>query len=171
MTWTDDRVATLRDLWDAGYSAARIAMELRTGVSRNAVIGKIHRLNLAARNKTTIINARAPRPSRAVPGALRPGRPKAMAREDIIYSPPVTPVQRATPEDALAAPGSLMIEIGELKSMTCRWPHGDSREDSFRYCGAACPVEVPYCAQHMRAAYVATPARRRAKYDDRKRNF
>src|SRR5262245_23827496 len=74
MTWTDERVETLKKLWTEGLSASQIAAELG-GVTRNAVIGKVHRLGLAGRAKSPSSTAPRPRKPRSHSQMLRIARP------------------------------------------------------------------------------------------------
>ncbi len=76
MSWTEERVELLRKLWGDGLSAAQVAAELGPGITRNAVIGKIHRLGLAERAKTS-----------SVPGPGRPGRQERKRRKFALKGP------------------------------------------------------------------------------------
>ena len=148
--WTPERVALLERLWTDGLSASEIAGQL-SGVTRNAVLGKLHRLGRLGRGRPTApARQRKPRPVRAP--ALRRPKPPA-ARE---------------PAGPCAAPQApeLVGEVPRLEMLRrghCRWPIGDPRSESFTFCGR-CAAAPPYCADHRVAAYLpkATPGRARA---------
>lgn len=138
-SWTDDRVKRLSQLWRDGLSAAAIAHALG-GVSRNAVIGKLHRLGLAGRSK----------PSR--PGRLKP-RSGSAPRQTKLQRPQVL---RAWPPIAEPIPANEGADIVSLGRRDCRWPIGDPKAADFAFCGR--PVERgAYCAIHGARAYWETP--------------
>lgn len=143
MNWTPERVITLKTLWSAGESASAIAAVLG-GVTRNAVIGKVHRLSLPAH--TINLTPRRPRAKRASPtallyklqNALTPPKPKRNAKSSI---PPLEP--------ALIDPPRL----GQLKPGQCCWPEGDPRRTEFHFCGRASIPSQSYCPHHRARAY------------------
>jgi GcrA cell cycle regulator len=137
--WTDTRVETLSTLWREGLSAAQIAGQLG-GVTRNAVIGKVHRLGLSGR-------AVAPRRGGQRPAWVKP-RPKAPRR------PPPRPAL-AAPLDTHApveGPG-LAMSVVALGAHMCRWPIGDPKAPDFSFCGRRADESGPYCADHDRRAH------------------
>lgn len=131
-SWTDERVELLKKLWADGLSASQIARELGE-VTRNAVIGKVHRLGLSGRVTKTRIERPRPRP------VLRPP-PRPL--------PPA--IERIEP---------LMLEDGRfttittLKNSSCRWPIGEPGTSDFHFCGHAQAGGTPYCETHARLAY------------------
>jgi GcrA cell cycle regulator len=133
-TWSDDRVTTLKVLWQSGASASQIARQLG-GVTRNAVIGKVHRLGLSGRAKHSR-PGRAPRISS--PRAARPAR---------LTPPPRPQVRQAVPV-VLEGPG-LVADMSELRAHMCKWPIGDPKAADFSFCGRA--TEGPYCPNHTAA--------------------
>jgi GcrA cell cycle regulator len=144
MGWTDERVETLKKLWLDGLSASQIAKQLG-GVTRNAVIGKVHRLGLSGRATPS----QPQRPAFKTPRAPRP----AIA---------ASPAPRRTIEPAMAAhlpvPALLNEEPGTATVLTlgahmCKWPIGDPASDSFTFCGRRSDREGPYCSEHARVAY------------------
>jgi GcrA cell cycle regulator len=147
MAWTDDRVAMLRELWTKGLSASQIAVQLG-GVSRNAVIGKAHRLGLESR----------PSPIRGGGGGSRSRRNRAISRAIEARALRGTmandeenggePVEKVT-ERPLAPP---VRPISDVKD--CLWPIGDPGEDAFAFCGEETSPGRPYCAPHCAAAYI-----------------
>jgi GcrA cell cycle regulator len=148
MGWTDERVAMLKKLWLDGLSASQIAKQLG-GVTRNAVIGKVHRLGLSGR-------AAPSQPARPVFKAPRAPRP--------IPAPPA-PVRRA-PVVVAPQPAYVREEIGSATVLTlgahmCKWPIGDPATDSFSFCGRRTGEDGPYCLDHARLAY--QPQQKKAK--------
>ncbi len=147
MGWTDDRVEALKKLWLEGHSASQIAKQLG-GVTRNAVIGKVHRMGLSGRaapsqpaRPATFKTAKPVRPAPAPQPAVRRCEPVAPA-------PGVVAVP-ARPERA-EAPGSATVLT--LGSSMCKWPIGDPSTDGFTFCGGRA-TQGPYCATHAAVAY------------------
>ncbi len=140
MSWTDDRVSLLKKLWGEGKSAAEIAKALGGGVTRNAVIGKAHRLKLSNRlspiqQNRRISSASSPRP---------PREPSHISR--------VAPAQnnRKIIEADIKIIGVKMLD---LKERMCRWPVGDPKDADFKFCGCEGVAGLPYCPGHARLAY------------------
>jgi GcrA cell cycle regulator len=166
LQWTDDRVELLKKLWNDGLSASQIAGELGS-VTRNAVIGKVHRLGLSGRAKTP--SSSAPRPRKAVRSApSAPPRPSMPAsRGNTALKPRPAPEMmpdlhvEPLPEFDNVVPMGERCTIMELKESSCRWPIGDPGKDEFRYCGARSSTGMPYCAYHARIAYQPVADRRR----------
>lgn len=133
-TWNDDRVATLKQLVAAGYSAGRIAEQLG-GVSRNAVIGKAHRLKLSLSGSTE--HRSWSRGSRRIPRPRREPRlrlPRPVVARPVKGRPELEPVTPAiTP---------LLVTMFDLQPTHCRWPYGDPRKPGFGFCGHARPTIV-----------------------------
>jgi len=156
MSWSDERVELLKKLWAEGLSASRIAAELG-GVTRNAVIGKVHRLGLAGRAKSSSGMSR-PRKPRA--HMLRVARPVSRGATALALAYELEP----EPEPALA---DNIIPIGqrrtllELSDKTCRWPIGDPATPEFFFCGGIPLMGLPYCHYHARIAYQPPAERRR----------
>lgn len=137
--WTDDTVETLTRLWRQGdLSAATIARRL--GVTRNAVLGKIHRLGLS--------KPRRPRPPAIAPPP-RPGKPR-----------PIAPAARPPASAPVRTPTKLTAEIGrglvarleDLPTRACHWPLGDPQAADFTFCGRRAETG-PYCPAHAGMAY------------------
>ena len=179
MNWTDERVEKLKKLWSEGLSASQIAAQLG-GVSRNAVIGKVHRLNLPGRAKAGGTQtatrpkrpaAVAPRPSNfaARPVAARPvaARPagNTVAKEDIDVDFEAQSEQLPVPVigNNVVVPMSRRLELTQLTERTCKWPIGDPLNDDFHFCGNESPDNSPYCTYHQRLAYQPSAERRRMR--------
>lgn len=132
-TWTDDRVAVLTKLWRDGLSASVIARELG-GISRNAVLGKVHRLGLTAR-------------ATWAPGkARRPPATKARLRRRH------APTRRPWPAITEPAPVDGLADVVSVGRRDCRWPIGDPLAPGFSLCGRPA-VRGAYCAAHGALAY------------------
>ncbi|WP_417319105.1 GcrA family cell cycle regulator [Emcibacter sp.] len=133
MAWTDERVEKLRELWDKGLSASQIAKELGEGVTRNAVIGKAHRMGLASR----------PSPVKADPAK----KPAKKAAE-----------KAPAPARKKAAGGK--VSLLELTERMCKWPIGHPGEPDFHFCGKSSRPGFPYCNDHCAEAYQVQQPRR-----------
>lgn len=158
MSWTDERVELLKKLWAEGLSASQIAAELG-GVTRNAVIGKVHRLNLSGRAKSANSSPR-PRKPRA-PGGAR--RHVTVGNTALKAQPRAHPVARraAIADPDVVVPISLRASILSLTETTCKWPHGDPGTEGFNFCGHRSKEGSPYCDYHSRIAYQPIADRRR----------
>lgn len=162
MSWTDERVELLRKLWQDGLSASRIAAELG-GVTRNAVIGKVHRLGLSGRAKPA--RPSAPRPRRARPSLPPRPRPRMVGNTalkleaDVVARP--RPVRMPAPVEELFIPPEQRANILSLTEHTCKWPIGDPSRDDFYFCGRHSSSGMPYCDHHARIAYQPAAERRR----------
>jgi GcrA cell cycle regulator len=166
--WTDEKVELLRQLWLDGKSASQIAAELGDGVTRNAVIGKVHRLGLSGRVKASAPTAprvrqrpTAARPAAPRSGGFRGNTALALARETQIEAEPQI-------REDVVIPMSLRVTIVELREAMCRWPLGDPTSSEFRYCGIQTQNDGPYCAHHGRMAYQPAQDRRRERERERR---
>ena len=170
MNWTDERVELLRKLWSEGLSASQIAAQLG-GVSRNAVIGKVHRLKLSSRGRAAAAPVRqkktvhaasgvkaAPRAApvvRAMPASI--GATALQAQFDI--EPVARPMLR--PITNVVVPISRRLQLIQLNERTCKWPNGDPLTEDFSFCGNEAAEAGPYCAYHSRIAFQPASERRR----------
>lgn len=190
MAWTDERVDVLRTMWLAGSSASQIAAVLGD-VTRNAVIGKVHRLGLSGRGKPTSTatpRARKPRASSPSSGTrttrrttsrgagggagVNAGMGASIGAGVAVGATALKPSEDAQEqfEEAPVARGrtdlklvgeSPMLSIQELKEDTCRWPVGDPLQDDFHFCGRSTLNSQPYCEYHCGVAFQAPNERRR----------
>ena len=153
MTWTDDRIASLKHFWQDGFSASQIAHRLGD-VTRNAVIGKVHRLGLAGRSTSS---RRAPSVrSRASSRTSRPpARGRRQARAFRFSRSPARPAPARSfvlPELGPAPPTP--VTVLSLTALTCRWPEGDPKMADFHFCGRAkTNPAIPYCDHHTAIAF------------------
>ena len=151
MSWTDERIELLRRSWESGMTASQIAETLGEGVSRNAVIGKAHRLGLQAR----------PSPVRAGE-TLAPDVPAPVAAEEAVAGdvPRVPPARKAV--RAVTAPPRkpARTTLLDLSEKVCKWPIGHPGEAGFHFCGKPSQASFPYCTEHCAVAYQAQLPRR-----------
>ncbi len=159
MSWTDERVETLKKLWADGLSASQIAAELG-GITRNAVIGKVHRLGLSGRAKSPSSAAPRPRKARAHSHMLRVSRPAIRGNTALAYDYDVEPEPELL--DNIIPIGQRRT-ILELTEETCRWPIGDPGSSDFFFCGGQTVTSLPYCSYHSRVAYQPAADRRRER--------
>ncbi|HEX2536948.1 MAG TPA: GcrA family cell cycle regulator [Pseudolabrys sp.] len=157
MSWTDERVELLKKLWSDGLSASQIAAELG-GITRNAVIGKVHRLGLSGRAKSPSSAAPRPRKARTSGHMLRVSRPQIRGNTALAYDYDLEP----EPE-LLEIPVEQRKTLLQLNEHTCRWPIGDPGGGEFFFCGGESANEAPYCSYHCRVAYQPAHDRRRDK--------
>ena len=145
--WTEDRVGALKKLWLEGQSASQIAKQLGGGVTRNAVIGKVHRLGLSGR-ATPSQPARATfRPAR--PRPVQPTQaPSAPRRIEAVQSRAVAAASVPAPMPDLPGTATVMT----LGAHMCKWPIGDPSSTEFSFCGRRASEGV-YCVEHARVAY------------------
>jgi len=172
MSWTDERVELLRQLWLDGKSASQISAQLGHGVTRNAVIGKVHRLGLAGRAKSPSSSASPPRAASAPRMSPRPAASSARtavrgATALALASEPMLDTRPVFQEDDVVVPMSLRVTIIDLKEAMCRWPLGDPTSAEFRYCGSP-SASGPYCAHHGKLAYQPVQDRRRERERERR---
>ncbi len=141
MTWTDERISELARLWESGHSASAIGRLL--GVSKNAVVGKAHRMRLASRPSPIRQERRAPS-HRRLPILTKPVDKSA----PVVSAPIVEPVPEPRP-----------VITKDHRGPNCLWPIGDPRQAGFHFCGASAVEGKPYCSDHCARAYITRPAR------------
>jgi GcrA cell cycle regulator len=153
MGWTDERVELLKKLWQDGLSASQIAKQLG-GVTRNAVIGKVHRLGLSGR-------AAPSKPARTVFKAPRPARPAAApsAPRRIAEASPMAAAQPSPVRYIDEAPGTATVLT--LGAHMCKWPIGDPAMENFTFCGRR-SSEGPYCVEHSHVAYQPAQSKKKS---------
>jgi GcrA cell cycle regulator len=182
MTWTDERVETLKRMWSEGQSASQIARELG-GVTRNAVIGKVHRLGLSNRagsaqgeeeavepvaevEATEPVAAEAAGEAKAEAGAADAAQTPALRKSALIGQPlPPQPAASEISPETLASVREVekrarRLTLMELTERTCKWPIGDPATDDFWFCGLPVQPGKPYCEAHVAVAFQPMSARR-----------
>jgi len=174
MNWTDERVEQLKKLWADGLSASQIAAQLG-GVSRNAVIGKVHRLKLSGRGKTTSTQTRSKKVNTSASGGQRSGGSIGhMSSRVMNRSVGATALQAEYSTDLVThtitktvtdvvVPISRRLELVQLSERTCKWPVGDPLQPDFNFCGNDVGEAGPYCTYHSRLAYQPASDRRRIR--------
>ena len=163
MSWTDERVDLLKKLWSEGLSASQIAGRLGS-VTRNAVIGKVHRLGLSGRATTSRMKTHRPRarmanPKRATnkPRFAQSGNPAVRVLfEGEAYVPPA---------EEIVIPLAERKTIQTLTECSCRWPIGDPQMEDFHFCGKNKVPLLPYCEHHARRAFQPAAPRRRERHE------
>lgn len=162
--WTDERLERLRTLWIEGLSASQIAKDLG-GVTRNAVIGKLHRLGEASRGRATPARPRPRSVKRVAAPQTTPASPRALGKLAISMLIEVAPLEPLKRED-----GSV-VSILTCDDTTCRFPIGDPLDDGFALCGR--PAHGRYCAAHDAIAFnhVATRKQRQPRAPDKAREL
>ena len=171
MNWTDERVEKLKRLWAEGLSASQIAAQLG-GVSRNAVIGKVHRLNLPGRAKAGGSSAAARTAKRTSTPARPANYPARVATRTAARPVGATLLKDETqvetfqevtytPPSNVVVPISRKLSLTDLTERTCKWPVGDPLTDDFHFCGCEASDTSPYCSYHARLAYQPAAERRR----------
>ncbi|MBS0644263.1 MAG: GcrA cell cycle regulator [Proteobacteria bacterium] len=165
MVWNEESILRLRELWDQGLSTAEIGRRL--GVSKNAIVGKAHRLDLTARpspirREPSVRVERPATPPRvggptlpplasavvtpAVVATVQPLRPAPVAAP--APRPVVPPPHVAPPVRTLATPSA------PRRTPACCWPIGEPGKKDFRFCDDASVPGKPYCDEHAKLAYV-----------------
>jgi len=159
MEWSEETIVHLRALWADGHSTAEIGRRL--GVSKNAVVGKAHRLDLPARPSPIRRDGPGPRqPRRSLPRTTGPTLPPLASTQHLatlahaIAAPRPRPV--TTPPRMPAAPPPR--PYGRL--VACCWPIGDPGTREFHFCDAQSEPGKPYCEEHAKLAYVKVRDRR-----------
>jgi GcrA cell cycle regulator len=145
MEWSEDVIAKLRALWAEGHSTAEIGRRLN--ISKNAVVGKAHRLNLPPR----------PSPIRRTEGGGNP-RPATPRRAQGPTLPPLSAAIGAPPGPALRP--IVSPPKNSLRATPCCWPIGEPGKPSFHFCNAGSVPGKPYCEDHAAIAYVRIRDRR-----------
>ncbi|HEX8660500.1 MAG TPA: GcrA family cell cycle regulator [Brevundimonas sp.] len=145
--WTEDRVGALKKLWLEGQSASQIAKQLGGGVTRNAVIGKVHRLGLSGRAAPSQPARATFRPSRPRP-AQPTQAPSAPRRIEAVQPRAVAAPSVPAPMPDLPGTATVMT----LGAHMCKWPIGDPSSNEFSFCGRRSSEGV-YCVEHARVAY------------------
>ncbi len=154
--WTEETIARLRALWNEGHSTAEIGR--RMGVTKNAIIGKAHRLVLPRRPSP--IRARGTGTKPRGPKPLRLRGPSLAPLAAVADSGPTTRDIPRTPVVAAPVPRPVTVFKPSATQHPCCWPIGEPGTREFRYCDDPAKPGKPYCAEHAGLAYVAPNAAR-----------
>lgn len=185
VNWTDERVEKLKKLWSEGLSASQIAAQLG-GVSRNAVIGKVHRLSLPGRAKAG--GTTASRSQKRITVSTHSGHAghSGQSRQQTTFQPRTTMTRtisrpsgatmlkeeveidlmeemETSPRNNVVVPIFKRVPLIRLTERTCKWPIGDPLKDDFCFCGNDSPDTSPYCGFHQKLAYQPSAERRRVR--------
>ena len=143
MTWTEERVAELMRLWEAGRSASEIGRLL--GVSKNSVVGKAHRMKLKAR-PSPIKRGVTPQVRRPAAAAVSKPLAQPQPAPKRVEARPIAPAPAQRPAKAVAR--------SHGKGPNCLWPIGDPGDQDFHFCGEPAVPGKPYCDEHCARAYI-----------------
>ncbi len=138
MSWTDEKVSKLKELWGKGNTASQIA-EIIGGISRNAVIGKAHRLNLSAKIKTRTATSNKNFDNNSEKNKIQSKRGRRSKFKSLIIEKDFEP---ENPK-----------QLEELDENSCKWPIGHPDEKNFYFCGRTSLKEFSYCKLHLLYAY------------------
>ena len=138
MSWTDEKVNKLKELWGKGKTASQIA-EILGGITRNAVIGKAHRLNLSAKIKTRTATSNKNFESSLDIRKTRSTKGKRSRFKSLLIEKDFEP---ENPK-----------QLEELDENSCKWPIGHPDEKSFYFCGRSSLKDFSYCKLHLLYAY------------------
>ena len=138
MSWDEDKVNKLKELWGKGNTASQIA-EILGGISRNAVIGKAHRLNLSAKIKTRAATSNRSFENSVEKKNIHVKRGRKSKFKSLIIEKDFEP---ENPK-----------QLEELDENSCKWPIGHPEEESFYFCGRKSLKDFSYCKLHLLYAY------------------
>ena len=139
MSWTDEKVAKLKELWGKGSTASQIA-SIIGGISRNAVIGKAHRLNLSAKIKTRTVSKNKNFESSLDNQNVKHRKIRGNRFKSLIIEKDFEP---ENPK-----------QLEELEDGVCRYPIGHPDEKDFYFCGRTSVKDFSYCKLHLLYSYV-----------------
>lgn len=167
--WTDERISALKKYWSEGFSASQIAAKIG-GISRNAVIGKVHRLNLPGRTSggsaTVKIKQSVTKDEKrltvvkTVKRAVKKGSVSETVTPEVVTSVQEESIPVNTAQH-IPTPIIPKITVVSLNDQMCRWPSGDPLQEGFGFCGHQTAKPSPYCSYHSRLAFQPSTGRRK----------
>ncbi len=155
MSWTEERVSLLKRLWGEGHTAAEIAKQLG-GVTRNAVIGKAHRLKLS--NRVSPIQQNKKPANKNVEQKTARKTMAVVSTSSHSVNPSAASVKSV--QEVHSSSSGELYSLMDLKPRMCRWPCGDPKQADFGFCGDNAMPGLPYCEKHARMAYQASTRNR-----------
>ena len=138
MSWNEEKVEKLKELWGKGSTASQIA-EIIGGISRNAVIGKAHRLNLSSKIKTRNASSSQNFDNSSEENSSKQRRGRKSKFQSLIIEKDFEPENQK--------------KLEELDESSCKWPVGHPEEQSFYFCGRSSLKDFSYCKLHLLYAY------------------
>ena len=138
MSWNEEKVEKLKELWGKGSTASQIA-EIIGGISRNAVIGKAHRLNLSSKIKTRNVSSSQNFDNSLEENSSKQRRGRKSKFQSLVIEKDFEP---ENPK-----------KLEELDESSCKWPVGHPEEQSFYFCGRSSLKDFSYCKLHLLYAY------------------
>lgn len=166
--WTPERTKTLIALWEEGLPTSEIGRRL--DVTKNAVVGKVHRLGLKKRAspiraqgaaKAAPAKEKAPIKATAKPVAEKPAVAEADVKVAVEPAPAPAPV--SAPVKTKPRDKSKVVRLESLNNSMCSWPEGEPGTPEFHFCGEPSLPDKPYCAEHCARAYVKPSKERKDK--------
>lgn len=149
MIWTDEAVEELKRMWDRGMTTGQIAKALN--VTKNSIIGKVHRLCLTAR-PSPIKKSASEQKEKKVTKNETPAKEKG---KDSLKRQAKAPIKESETKPIVKpVVETTNIPLVKLDNHTCRWPMGDPRDDDFCFCGKRIRTGQTYCEEHAAVAYV-----------------
>jgi len=151
--WTPARISTLIALWTEGVSTIEIGRRL--DVTKNSVVGKVHRLGLPKRVSPIGSQSRERKPVTAKPAPA--SAPAPAARKDSAVKQAIELAQQPRPAPTAASepvPKANPVSMDKLSGGMCSWPEGEPGKENFHFCGAPVLEGKPYCLSHCARAYV-----------------
>lgn len=161
MAWTDEMVEQLREMWKQGLTTGEIGKRL--GVSKNSIVGKVHRLGLSGRpspikkkdtSETTPTNidvSETPVKTSSPKTEKKIGKPDKKAEEKEL---PIFSEEKIETSALSHHSHNGNTSLTDLDNHTCRWPIGDPKDENFHFCGKKVRIGQTYCDEHANIAYV-----------------
>ncbi|MBR5154136.1 MAG: global cell cycle regulator GcrA-like protein [Alphaproteobacteria bacterium] len=151
MIWTDEAVEELKKMWDKGMTTGQIAKVLN--VTKNSIIGKVHRLCLTARPSPIKKSNKTTEEKKATPAKKAEKTTKAKSCTPAPKKLEQAPIKEEV-KPVVPVPEEINIPLVKLDNHTCRWPMGDPRDEDFCFCGKRIKTGQTYCEEHAAIAYV-----------------
>lgn len=166
MAWTDEMVEDLKKMWKEGMTTGEIGKKL--GVSKNSIVGKVHRLGLsgrpspikkkdeadsAASQSQASVKEKKPAPAKKPAASEKKTENQAAAKPAKTEKAPEKENKKKEAEqETYKRPEK--VTVADLDNHTCRWPIGDPKDENFHFCGKRVKLGQTYCEEHSAVAYV-----------------